>query len=83
MPFAIGVVHLGNDADQRALCIDAPEDRQRVEHMAQHPGVGQHDDPARLTETDPVAGQVIVNVRPDGLGGVTEVVAGVEAGERP
>ena len=61
----------------------APEDRERVEHVAQDPGVGQHEYPSPVTELDAVERQVVLDVALDRQARVAEVVSAAEARERP
>ena len=82
MALTVGVVDLGDDRPQRAVGIVTPEQAQRVEHVAEHPGLQQCGD-AAAGQRYPVLGQERVDpvaqrvVRASG-----EVVAGVEPGER-
>ena len=82
MPLAVGVVHLGHHAGQGTVRVVAPEDRQRIEHVAEHPGVGQHHDVAAAQVDAPFV-QVAVEVSPQRLRRVADVVAGLEAGQHP
>ncbi len=84
MPAAVGVVHLGDDVAQHAVGVVAPVQAQRVEHVAEHPGLQQRGDPcrragrcrARRGRRRRVAA-VCRSAAP------SKVVAGVEPGERP
>ena len=57
MSFAVRVVHLGDHASQAAVGAEAPEHGQRVEHVAEDPRVGEHDDPAARAEVDAALGE--------------------------
>ncbi len=81
MPFAVGVVHLGHRALLRSVRAVAPEDRDRVERVAQHAGAREHQDPA-AAEVDALQRQPAVEVLADAAVRVAEVVAGVEADQR-
>ena len=82
MPLGVGVVHLGEDGRQRAVSPVAPEDADRVEDVAEHPGAREHEHPA-AAQVDVVAPEIGVDVRPDRRGGaVAEVVRHPEGRER-
>ena len=82
VPLVVGVVHLGDHAGEAAVRPVAPVDGQRVEDVAKHPGVGQHDDPAAV-QVDAATGQIAVDVGADAAERIAEVVAGAETGQRP
>ena len=82
VPLPVGVVHLGHHAGQRAVGPVAPEDGQRVEHVAEHAGVGEHHHPA-AGQVDAVGFEEEVEVFADRPPGVTQVVAAVEARQQP
>jgi hypothetical protein len=81
VPPAVGVAHFGDDAHERAGDVVAPEQRERVEDVAEAAGVGQHRDRSAV-QIDPVRGQVGIDVGPDALARIPEVIPRVEAGER-
>ena len=83
MPLAVGVVDLCDDAREDAVGVIAPEDRERVEHVAQDPGVGQHEHPSPVTEADAAQRQVVLDVALDRQARVAEVVSAAEVRERP
>lgn len=47
MPFAMGVVHLGNDARHCASGGDAPKDAEWIEGVAENARVRKHHDAVR------------------------------------
>ena len=81
MPFAVGIVHLGDDAAKRAVGVVAPEHRERVEDVAQHPRVGQHQHLAAV-QLDAVAAQEVVQVGADRAAGIAQVIAAADAAQR-
>ncbi|GAA3007005.1 hypothetical protein GCM10020229_18460 [Kitasatospora albolonga] len=81
MVLSIGVVHLGHRADQRALGVVAPVEGERVEEVAERPGLGEHQHLAAV-EQDALAGQVGVQVLSQGQPRGPGVVGGPECGER-
>ena len=83
VPLAVGVVDLRDDAHEAPVPAVAPEDRERVEHVAQDPGVGQHEDSAPVTELDAAQRQVVLDVALDRQARVAEVVSASEVRERP
>ena len=70
VPFSVGVVYLCDDAREDAVGVIAPEDRERVEHVAQDPGAGQHENPSPVTEADAAQRQVVLDVALDRQAGV-------------
>src|SRR6185437_5073242 len=74
VPLAGGVVHLGHHAGQGAVGPVAPVHGQRVEHVTQYAGLGQHRD--RVGSADAVRGQEAVEVLSDAAARVAEVVTG-------
>jgi hypothetical protein len=82
VPLAVGVVHLGHHAGERAIGPVAPVDGQRVEHVPERARVRQHHHPA-AAQFDAARGQEAVEVFPDAATRVTEVVTGAEAGQQP
>ena len=74
-------MHLGDDAGQRAVGSVAPVHGQRVEHVPEDAGVGQHQHPA-AAQVDAVRGEEAVEVGPDRAARVAEVVAGARTGRR-
>ena len=80
VPLVVGVVHLRDHAGQRAVRPVAPEQGQRVERVAEHPGVREHQHLA-AAEVDAAAAQELVDVGPDAAGRVAEVIA--RSGIRP
>ena len=83
VPLAVGVVDLCDDAHEDPVAVIAPEDRERVEHVAQDPGVGQHENSAPVTEADAAQRQVVLDVALDRQARVAEVVSAAEVRERP
>ncbi len=77
----VGVVHLRDHAGERAVRPVAPEQGQRVEHVPEHPGVGEHQHLA-AAEVHPAGAQELVDVGPDGAPRVAEVITGAEAGQQ-
>ena len=75
---AVGVVHLGDDADEAILGVVAPVDGQRVEHVAEGPGVGEHRDASAL-EIDASRSRYASMFAAEAPLGVTQMVAGLEA----
>jgi hypothetical protein len=59
----------------------APVDRERVEHVPEHAGVGEHQHPA-AAQVDPAAREVAVEVAADRAVRIAEVVGRPEPGER-
>ena len=78
----VGVVHLGHHALQRSGRPVAPVHGQRVEHVAEHARVREHRDPAP-GQVDAARSQEPVQVRPDGVPRVTQVVGRPEVGQQP
>ena len=58
---AVGVVHLDDDSGQRPRAVEAPEDADRVEAVAERAGVGRHQH-ASVGQVDVVLGQERVDV---------------------
>ena len=56
VPSAVRVVHFGDDVAQHAVGVVTPVQGQRVEHVAQHPGLHQRGDPA-TGQVDAVVGE--------------------------
>ena len=83
VPLAVGVVDLCDDAHEDAVGVVAPEDRERVEHVAQDPGAGQHEHSSPVTEADAAQRQVVLDVALDRQARVAEVVSAAEVRERP
>ena len=85
VPLAVGVVHLEDDSLDLAVWAEAPEHRQRVEGVAEDPGVGQHEHPVARVHQDAAAGEEPLDVAPDAAPESTpvQVVTRVEPGQRP
>ena len=82
VPLPVGVVHLGHHAGQRAVGSVAPVDGQRVEHVPEHAGLGEHHHPA-AGQVDALGGQEAAEVVPDLKLRVAEVIAAAEARQQP
>ena len=84
---AVGVVHFGDHASQRAVDREAPVDRQGVEHVAEDAVVGEHDDAVATPGLDAVSGEEPLDIRLDvgrrSRHRAAEMITGVEGGERP
>jgi hypothetical protein len=72
VPLAVGVVHLGHHAFGPVT----PVHGERVEHVTQYAGLGQHRD--RVGSGDAVRGQEAVEVLPDAAARVAEMIAAAE-----
>ena len=81
VPAAVGVVHLDDRAGRGARPVEAPEDADRVEAVAEGARVRGHQH-AAAGEVDAARGQEGVDVRADRGVGRAEVVAGLEPAER-
>ena len=80
VPLAVGVMHLGHHAGERAVGPVAPVHAQRVEHVPEHARLGQHRHPPPA-QVDVARGQEAIEVGPDAGPRVPEVVTGEEAGQ--
>ena len=63
VPAAVGVVHFGDHVAQHAVGVVAPVQAQRVEHVAEHPGLQQRGDGA-AAQVDAVVGEEVVDALP-------------------
>jgi len=81
VPLVVGVVHLGDHALKRAVGPVAPVHGQRVEHVAEHARVGQHQHPA-AGQVDAAARQEVIHVLPDAAARIAEMIRGAEPGSR-
>jgi hypothetical protein len=78
MPLAVRVMHLGDDGGKLPAAVIAPEDGQRIEDMAQHTSVSEHQDPTAITEPDAVHRQEVLDIRLDREAGIAEVIPAAE-----
>src|SRR3954452_890428 len=82
MALAVGVVDLRHDADQPAMAVVAPEDRERVEDVPEDARVREHEDSRAVPELDAAQRQELLDVRLDRQRRGTEMVRTAESCDR-
>lgn len=78
MPLAVRVMHLGDDGGKLPAAVMAPEDGKRIEDVAQHTSVSEHQDPTAITEPDAVQRQEVLDIRLDRDAGIAEMILAAE-----